>query len=374
MRISIIVLTIALALSACTRIPNAELSQYRTAFDKASTVKDEVLINFDTAVAEATSFVTDNSEQANSTSPFPSSLNASQTGPDATAVRQSAWRVIERYNATLSDLAEGKSDESVKSAIGGFGQSIGKLMQAATGTTIPGFGAIIELAQTIGGRVEEARRANEFRRAIREGGPLVHRILDALYEDANDQYTIKQALSLNIFVIQTDALTTSIGDLYALAGSYQPSSDGPVDDAYISTINDRLNAATLPLANQLVDYPYSLSSGGSSGSPFTIATRNTLELRLAEIEQKSAAMVALIQEVGGMGEVLREYQTLLTKTKVALTKLDRALDAPINIESEADEIIDTIFKIKQGIEKYRSAREKANTNTPPTVASSAKDT
>lgn len=381
MRKSIIAVTIMFALAACAKIPNAELSQYRAAFDKADTVKDEVLINFDAAISEATSFVEDSSEPVENRSPFSSSLNASTNGPDALKVRQAAWRVIERYNATLADLAEGKSDEEVKSAVGGFGDSIGKFVQAATGTAIPGFGAIIEIAQTIAGRVEEARRTKEFKRAVREGGPLVQKILDALYEDANDQFTIKQGLARDTFNNQSAALTTSISDMYLLLGSHQaPVAAAPpvvvaspaVDldgEAFLSTINERLNMATLPLAKQLVEYPFTLAWAVGNGEPFTLATKNTVDLRLVEVEQRAAAMVAVVQEVGGIGEMLRAYQTLLTKTKDALVKLDQALDAPINIENEVDEIIATVFKIKQGIEKYRMAREKTNTGAPPVAAS-----
>ena len=80
-------------------------------------------------------------------------------------------------------------------------------------------------------------------------------------------------------------------------------------------------------------------------------------------------MVALVQEVGGIRDTLRAYQTLLTKTKDALVMLDQALDAPINIENVADEIIATVFKIKQGFEKYRVAREKASAAKPPVASS-----
>lgn len=381
MRVSIVLLASVLLLAACTSIPNAELSQYRAAFAEANAAKDEVLVNFDAAISEATLFVEESSEQVENTSPFPSSLNDGPSGPDATKARRAAWRVIERYNATLADLAEGKSDKEVRSAVGGFGNSIGKFIQAATGAAIPGFGAIIETAQTIAGKVEEARRAKEFKRAVRLGGPLVQKILDALYEDANDHYTIKWGLAFNTFNNQNAALATSIGEMYLLLDSHQapvaavppavmaPPAADLDGEAFLSTINERLNTATLPLAKQLVDYPFTLAWAEGTGLLFTLATKNTVELRLVEIEQRAAAMVALVREVGGIREMLGAYQTLLTKTKDALVKLDRALDAPINIENEADEIIATVFKIKQGIEKYRMAREKASAATPPPAGS-----
>ena len=179
-----------------------------------------------------------------------------------------------------------------------------------------------------------------------------------LFEDANDQYTIRQALARDAFVVQTAALSTSIGDLYLLLNSSQaPAAAQPAGattpaadldgEAFLSTVNERLNGATLPLANQLVDYPFTLAWADQGGAPFTLAAKNTVELRLVGIEQRAAAMVALVQEVGGIRDTLRAYQTLLTKTKDALVMLDQALDAPINLENVADEIIATVFKIKQ---------------------------
>jgi hypothetical protein len=96
-----------------------------------------------------------------------------------------------------------------------------------------------------------------------------------------------------------------------------------------------------------------------------------VDLSLVAIEQRAAAMVALIHEVHGVRDILRAYQTLLVKTKDALVKLNQALDAPVDLESEANEIMETVFKIKQGIEKYRVAREKASAAKPPAAAPAA---
>ena len=375
---SMVVAVAVLSLAACTSVPKSELSQYQAAFAEANTAKDGVLIDFDTAISEAQAFIAANENTAGQTgnkSPFPTALNGTESlsGPDATELRRATWRVVERYNAVLGDLAEGKSEEEVKNAVGGFGNSIGKFIQAATGSAIPGLGALIEVAQTVAGEVENARRAEEFKRAVRHGRPLVDKILDALYEDANDQYTIRLAIARDAFNVQTSALTTSIGDLYLLMDSHQSPTANLDGEEFLSSVNERLNAATLPLANQLLEFPFTLAWAEQSGAPFTPAAKNTVELRLVGIEQRTAAMVALVQEVGGIRDTLRAYQTLLTKIKDALIKLDHALDAPVNIENEADEILATVFKIKQGIEKYRVAREKASAAKPPVVSSAPAD-
>jgi hypothetical protein len=369
MRTRLIAAAAALMLAACANIPNAQLSEYRAAFGQANEAKDAVLVDFDAALTEARAFVRDNEDAtpAGAASPFPAALKGPGTsvGPDATEARRAAWRVVERYNAALGDLAEGKSDAAVKAAVGAFGTSVGKFIQAATGSVIPGFDAAVGVAQTVFEALEKERRTKEFKRAVRAGRPLVEQILDALYDDAEEQYTLRLGLGQHAFVAQMSALTTSIGGLYGLVESYKAPA---VDGGELAGVNERLNAATLPLATQLQEYPFAVAWAAAGGAPLTPAVQSTVDLSLVAIEQRAAAMVALIHEVHGVRDILRAYQTLLVKTKDALVKLNQALDAPVDLESEANEIMETVFKIKQGIEKYRVAREKASAAKPPAAS------
>jgi hypothetical protein len=290
-------------------------------------------------------------------------------------VRRAAWRVIARYNEALADLAEGRSDEEAQSAVGSFGMAIGNFIQAATGSAVPGLAQLVGLAQTVTGVIEQARRAKEFKKAVRTGAPLVIQILDALHADAGDQYTIRQALARDSFVEGMSALTTSIGELYQLTAAHAAPVEGvtandAVDldgDTYLTELTERLNTTSLPLANSLVEFPFTLTWAEQGSAPFTRAVKNTTDLRFDDIEKRVTTLVALKQEVEGVRQTLNAYRGLLGATKATLIKLDQALDAPVDVSTEVERILDTVFLIKQGIEKYRLARERANLTILPAV-------
>ncbi len=361
-------IALALVLGACSQIPVSELTQYRAAFGQVEETSESVLVEFDQALEQSRSIVavreTEAAEEgAARVAPYPIEFKEflKQLGPpDGRDIetRRRALRVVAQYNDVLTQLAEGKSVESVRASAGGLVQGLGKFVVAASGAAIPGLSALTSLAETLAAQIEKARLRAEFEKAVRDGAPLVDGILDAFIEDASDHYKLRAVIaSEQRTLIVEDAVTQVRGLRDLLQGHAAPDMD-------LVAVQDQLNTTLLPLRGELrpSGYPYQVASWPGGGAAFTSVEANQLQQLLKEAGRAAASYVQNVQEIRALGGALAKYRQMLTSTKAALRQLRQALDRPQKLEVVAEEMLTLAFGVKSDLARLHAAF----TGTTPT--------
>lgn len=109
-----------------------------------------------------------------------------------------AWDVISRYNDALLALAEGQNAKQLSGSFTALGQSI-ETFAGSLGSSIPGLGAVFNVANTILAAVEKGRVREEFARALKEGEPIITKIIDFFIYEKNSIKGKNQIEALKIY-------------------------------------------------------------------------------------------------------------------------------------------------------------------------------
>src|SRR5262245_47033395 len=151
---------LVLLVGACAQIPTAEFGQYQKAFNEVEKSSTDIFVTYDQILARARLFVATTQKAPEGTEivePYPvefedflKKLN-SQEGHDID-VRRQALTVVGSYNAVLLQLVQGKSIDDVQTAAGELVTGLGKFVEAAAGSAVPGFEAVASLAKTFAGQ------------------------------------------------------------------------------------------------------------------------------------------------------------------------------------------------------------------------------
>jgi len=192
-----LVVLVAGVLSGCAEIPQQQFQVYLSAFGKARGAAEEVLADYSAAekqLAELEAKVTPTPENS---LPYPiryEPATGEQGQLDAVAVRFLALEAVSNYNDALAQLASGQSVDAAQSSIGKFAGVVGQIAVLG-GASLPNICPAIQALQTLVGVIEKARLAGEFRKAVRDGAPVVAQIFDVLREDTRDHYGLRFALA-----------------------------------------------------------------------------------------------------------------------------------------------------------------------------------
>lgn len=108
--------------------------------------------------------------------------------PPATALLRGGLRVIERYAEVLSALVEGRNLEQALGEVDALGQEVGGLISLAGGQLAVGT-ALTALRPVLASVAKQAN-AQEARRLILEGAPLVSDLVAALRDAAPEMFKV----------------------------------------------------------------------------------------------------------------------------------------------------------------------------------------
>jgi hypothetical protein len=352
---------LALAIGACAQIPRAELAQYRKAFAAVETTSTDILVNYDQTLERAR-LIRDIRQQPEEgttrVNPYPVEFEEfleqleSQQRHDI-EVRRLALQVVARYNAVLVQLAEGKSVGEVETTAGELVTALGQFVEAAAGSVVPGFPAIVSLAKTFAGQLEKARLAREFKEAVENGAPVVDKILDQFVLDAADHYKLNAGIAQEQRVLILGDAVVQVGNMKRLLAGVGP------PDGFASVLDrqDEVNTLLVAARGELSEnqYPYTFESGPEGGARYTAAVDAQVELIKAEIGRLAGLYKANIQQARSLGEALAKYRSMLLETKNALATLRQAVDRPVNVLDIADQLLDLSFGIQRDLADLRAA-------------------
>lgn len=193
-KINLLTLTMmAFMVVGCMHIPTQELSQYRNAFTRVQAASEDILIDFAEAKEKAEKRKNE-ADVSESRVPKFFSVSLEDGGdkqPDAIEVRRTAFRTIDKFNNVLTTLSEGKSIETVQNAAGGFIGAANKFLTVVAGNTVPGLSPVAGILNTLIGEFEKARLREEFEKALRDGAPVIDKMLAALIAERVDHLTLR---------------------------------------------------------------------------------------------------------------------------------------------------------------------------------------
>jgi hypothetical protein len=193
------VLAIVVLVSACGSIPQKELAAYTAAFDEAKSAGVAIVHDFAAAAAETKRRQAAKSP-ATARKPAPAipttyvPPSSGEAPLTATEVRLLAWEAINGYNKALAALNAGESVEKVKSGADRLFTVIFKLA-GASGSAVPGTGALVDIAKVLAAELEKARLKAEFKKAIRSGTPTIRKMFTVFREDTKSHYQLRAALA-----------------------------------------------------------------------------------------------------------------------------------------------------------------------------------
>jgi hypothetical protein len=353
---------LVLLLGACAQIPTAEFGQYQKAFAEVEQTSTDILVNYDQTLERARLIVATRQKPAEGTevvNPYPIEFDeflkqlGSQNGHDID-VRRQALQVVARYNAVLTQLAQGKSVDDVQTTAGELVTALGQFVEAAAGSAVPGFPAIVSLAKTFAGQLEKARLQREFKKAVVDGAPVVDQILDQFIADAADHYKLNAGMAQEQRILIVENAVKQVRSLKLLvAGVGPPSANFPSLDDRQNAVNIALVAVRGELAP--FGYPYAFASGPPGSPAYTAAVDGEAQLIQKEIERLAGLYQKNLDQVRALGEALAKYATMLQTTKTALATLRQAVDKPVNLVDVANQLLDLSFGIERDLADLRAA-------------------
>ncbi|HTP97326.1 MAG TPA: hypothetical protein VMK05_15850 [Burkholderiales bacterium] len=335
------------------------MTNYKQAFAQVGEASEAVLLDYDQTLKQSKAFLAGR-QPASGEDPLPYPLtwkdvlvNQAAGAPDDIETRRLALSVVAQYNDVLTQLAEGKSAAQIKTGASGLVTSLGKFVAAATGSAIPGLGAIGGLVSTLAEQLEKARLREEFIAALRNGAPVVDKILDALIDDIGSHYDLRASLAGRERLLIVKSTTAQVRGMLAVVKAHAVQAK---DVAALQKIENDLNSALLPARRELLEYPYKLAGAAPAGAPaFDETDAGQLQLAIAELGRLSNAYQDNIRQMQAITALLAKYRTLLASAKASLAALRRGVDKPQDVNLAVDDLLTLAFGIKRDLEDLRTA-------------------
>jgi hypothetical protein len=188
----------------CVALPQQELIGYVSALDEARKSGETLYLEVNRSLAlanapEGAGAAANCADVQNPPRCFDPDLYLSETAatvdPDI-AARIAAFEAIVVYNDTLGAMASGAGGAAVAKKIGEFGGLLGKAALVATGGPATGeLGAIVGAAalpslETLAREISVARNAEEARRLVLAGRPVIDALIGSLIRDTTPLYAL----------------------------------------------------------------------------------------------------------------------------------------------------------------------------------------
>lgn len=350
MRLALLFLVAALA--GCAGIPNEALKSYTDAFSKVQGASDDFLIQYGQTIKNANAFQARLSGGSVAVRSYPRSLSS---GGDSDLDRnvetmRLGFQVIANYNASLVALAEGKSDQAIASSVKGLASAIASFVPVA--------GTLAGPISVLATELEKARRAEEFRKALKDGAPKVRQILSLIAANVDSNYDIQSNLADNVGTTLGGNVVARIGKLAKLMAGHQ----APAAGSGFPSLEKRqaqLDSAVQPLTvlDQFkAQYPFQLAFGGAGGtSAYTASTDAIVESVMSDIKAQVAKFQSLDETMNALAKSSESYKQMLSIAIASISKLEAAGATPPDLAGQASDLLRLAFLVKAQIEAVRSA-------------------
>ena len=342
--------------AGCASVPQREFKSYSDAFSEAKGVTEQLLLEYEAARRAEDERSSSKPTAGQLSPPYPASVtvtfeveNVSLT--DHVGARREALEVVSRFNSVLISLAEGKKPEEVKSTTDSFIDGLSNVAQlVGANLPIPYAGQIGSLISTVITKLEEAQNRQQFVAALREAEPIIQGILLLFAKDAQDIYQIRARQTDRLWTDRQDKVATLVRQMRNVAKEHaKPEGDlaGKLADIekQVRNVLDRVG---------LKDNSEKLPTVGNR--TFVELTLSQLEQTLVQAEAEADKYEGVIKAQIAFHKLIVSYGRLLAQTKSTLTTVRIALDAPVDIRQQANELLIFVFAVKRDWEALEAAR------------------
>jgi hypothetical protein len=192
--------------------------------------------------------------------------------------------------------------------------------------------------------------------ALRRAEPIIQSILDLFAKDAQDIYKIKARQADRLWTDHQDKVATLVRQMKAVAKE----NSKPVGDQANKLLKIEGEVREVYDRVGLIEHSEKLSTTGSK--PLDELTISQLEQTLVQANSEAAKYESVIKKQVAFHKLITSYAQLLAQTKSALTTVRLALDAPVDIRQQANELISFVFEVKRDLEAFNDARRSASNN------------
>jgi hypothetical protein len=343
----------------CVSVPNREFKSYSDAFEETKGIAEQLLLEYDAAKRIEEKRKSKKSPTVKSSSPYPSyvrlTLNVENGSLiDHVGARREALQVISGFNSALLSLAEGKKPEEIKSSIDSLTDGIKNVAQlVGENLPIPYAGEIGSLISTVIAKLEEAHNRKQFVSALREAEPIIQGILLLFAKDAQDIYLIRARQTDRLWTDHQDKVATLIRQMRNVAKEHTKPSGAQLE----KLVNIEKKVRKVLGRAGLKDNSEKLPTEGNR--IFGELTLSQLEQTLVQAKAEADKYEAVINAQAALHKVIISYGQLLAQTKSTLTTVRLALDAPMDIRQQANELIVFVFAVKRDWDALNAARRSA---------------
>jgi hypothetical protein len=284
---------------------------------------------------------------------FVSPANASQPTSDAeravNGTRQ-ALAVVRQYNDALVALAEGQSEQDVRTRTMEFGGSLQGLA-SIVGASIPGLSLLTDVGSKIIKLAQDARNREQLVFAVNEGRGPVGDILTVLEDQTPSMYRLsvvgtKQGQER----LQDDIQRTASALRTLLSGHAAPSQ--PELGTKVSALQMQLGeigAKTRMLPTMPLPLPF------SGGKPvYDAATDAQAQIFVQSMRTNAQRYAELVAKQNAYHELLLKYVAALRQTRSSLDRVAESLSRPIDLRAEVGRLLKVAFDLRDAMAAYRN--------------------
>jgi hypothetical protein len=349
-------------LIGCGHVPVNEFRAYHEAFTETKSVSQEVLSDYaiakeDLARIDEAKKKKEGEDKEQKTSPFPTAFDPAEAMGVNVALNEIDFRLmaletISRYNDLLLALADGRSVKQVKSSATALTSSIASLAEflPALGSVTP----IAPLAKTLLSELEKARSTEEFKKALQDGDKIVTRILDVLITDTVNHYGLRFALADGERVKIKARASKNRLIIKNVMKEHLP----PTDENRLETIESDLNEKLEKMGWSTKTILTTRNKSGDQEKDqvweYTALADTQITQTMNALDKNVAEYQRIVEKTNDYHAMLTSYVSLLEQTKQALRIVRVAMNTPVEIRLQAEELARVALSVRREIVNLRS--------------------
>jgi hypothetical protein len=349
-------------LIGCGHVPVNEFRAYHEAFTETKSVSQEVLSDYaiakeDLARIDEAKKKKEGEDKEQKTSPFPTAFDPAEAMGVNVALNEIDFRLmaletISRYNDLLLALADGRSVKQVKSSATALTSSIASLAEflPALGSVTP----IAPLAKTLLSELEKARSREEFKKALQDGDKIVTRILDVLITDTVNHYGLRFALADGERVKIKARASKNRLIIKNVMKEHLP----PTDENRLETIESDLNEKLEKMGWSTKTILTTRNKSGDQEKDqvweYTALADTQITQTMNALDKNVAEYQRIVEKTNDYHAMLTSYVSLLEQTKQALRIVRVAMNTPVEIRLQAEELARVALSVRREIVNLRS--------------------
>ncbi|MCP4522544.1 MAG: hypothetical protein GY827_12760 [Cytophagales bacterium] len=339
-----------LFITSCTTIPQSEFRTYLSSFDEFKKVNEQTIIDLDHAqkIKNKTSKKTSTFSGVSIPSTV-SILSEIEVKRDEISIRKEALEVIDSYNALLTELAAGKSPQEVKASVDSLSSSLKSLSELSSKVSFALPPGVDSLISTVLSKLEEAQNRQNFKEAIKEGQPIIDKMLTLFIKDAQDTYAIHSGSLIKRRKDIKLVIANLQGQIHGVSIEYKAPTGG------IKTKFDKLEKKLVETLKKSPNLKIvKIKFTPASNKDFDITTLSQLEQTYVQINSKTKELLDLQKEQQNRYNFAISYGHLVKKVQQTIKVTSIAIDNPQTINESAKEIFAFAFEVKRNIEAIKN--------------------